>query len=95
MVMRFGMSEKLGPRVFGHDHGQPFLGREIARPDEYSRSVARNIDDEIQDLLDEALDRARGILLERREHLESLSETLARRETIERDEFLALLGGTT
>ena len=31
MVMRFGMSEKLGPRVFGHDHGQPFLGREFSR----------------------------------------------------------------
>ena len=30
MVMRFGMSEKFGPRVFGHDHGQPFLGREFS-----------------------------------------------------------------
>ena len=37
MVMRFGMSEKLGPRVFGHDHGQPFLGREFSAEPDYSR----------------------------------------------------------
>ena len=37
MVMRFGMSEKLGPRVFGHDHGQPFLGREFCAEPDYSR----------------------------------------------------------
>ena len=36
MVMRFGMSEKLGPRVFGHDHGQPFLGREFSSEPDYS-----------------------------------------------------------
>ena len=43
MVMRFGMSEKLGPRVFGHDHGQPFLGREFSsEPDYRTRSRARS-----------------------------------------------------
>src|SRR3712207_6916466 len=39
MVMRFGMSEKLGPRVFGHDHGQPFLGREIGAERDYSDEI--------------------------------------------------------
>ncbi len=43
MVMRFGMSEKLGPRVFGHDHGQPFLGREFSsEPDYCGRDRARD-----------------------------------------------------
>ena len=46
MVMRFGMSEKLGPRVFGHDHGQPFLGREFSSEPDYSDDVAREIDSE-------------------------------------------------
>src|SRR3712207_8094514 len=46
MVMRFGMSEKLGPRVFGHDHGQPFLGREFSSEPDYSDEIAREIDDE-------------------------------------------------
>ena len=48
MVMRFGMSEKLGPRVFGHDHGQPFLGREFSSEPDYSDEIAREIDDEIR-----------------------------------------------
>src|SRR6185436_11281803 len=48
MVMRFGMSEKLGPRVFGHDHGQPFLGRYAAGVPSYSKALAREIDDEIR-----------------------------------------------
>src|SRR5256714_4264788 len=48
MVMRFGMSEKLGPRVFGHDHGQPFLGREFSTEPDYSDEIAREIDDEIR-----------------------------------------------
>ena len=43
MVMRFGMSEKLGPRVFGHDHGQPFLGRAFCpSPTTPTRSRARS-----------------------------------------------------
>ena len=54
MVMRFGMSEKLGPRVFGHDHGQPFLGREFSSEPDYSDEVAREIDDEIRRIVEEA-----------------------------------------
>ncbi len=42
MVMRFGMSEKLGPRVFGHEHGQPFLGREFSTEPDYSDEIARD-----------------------------------------------------
>src|SRR6201987_2983569 len=48
MVMRFGMSERLGPRVFGHDHGQPFLGREFSAAPDYSDEIAREIDAEIR-----------------------------------------------
>ncbi|MFL5434802.1 MAG: ATP-dependent zinc metalloprotease FtsH, partial [Myxococcales bacterium] len=54
MVMRFGMSEKLGPRVFGHDHGQPFLGREFSSEPDYSDEIAREIDDEIRRMVEEA-----------------------------------------
>ena len=54
MVMRFGMSEKLGPRVFGHDHGQPFLGREFSSEPDYSDDVAREIDAEIRRIVEEA-----------------------------------------
>jgi cell division protease FtsH len=93
MVMRFGMSEKLGPRVFGHDHGQPFLGREFSSEPDYSDDVAREIDAEIRRIVEEAHQVARDILAERRSELDTTSEILLRRETIDRDQFLGLLDG--
>jgi cell division protease FtsH len=95
MVMRFGMSEKLGPRVFGHDHGQPFLGREFSAEPDYSDEIAREIDDEIRRIVESAHQQARDILGQYRDSLEKLSEVLLKRETIEKGEFEALLGGQT
>ena len=95
MVMRFGMSEKLGPRVFGHDHGQPFLGREFSSEPDYSDEIAREIDDEIRRIVEGAHQVAKDILAEHREQLETISELLLKRETIEREEFEALLDGKT
>ncbi len=93
MVMRFGMSERLGPRVFGHDAGQPFLGRDMGSEPDYSDEIAREIDDEIRRIVEDAHQRATDLLNEHREALNLISEILIRRETIERDEFLALLEG--
>ena len=93
MVMRFGMSEKLGPRVFGHDHGQPFLGREFSSEPDYSDEIAREIDDEIRRIVEGAHQVAKDILADHREHLQTISEILLKRETIEREEFEALLDG--
>jgi cell division protease FtsH len=95
MVMRFGMSEKLGPRVFGHDHGQPFLGREFSAEPDYSDEIAREIDDEIRRIVESAHQQARDILGQYRNSLEKLSEVLLKRETIEKAEFEALLNGQT
>jgi cell division protease FtsH len=95
MVMRFGMSEKLGPRVFGHDHGQPFLGREFSAEPDYSDEIAREIDDEIRRIVESAHHQARDILGQYRDSLEKLSEVLLKRETIEKGEFEALLAGQT
>jgi cell division protease FtsH len=95
MVMRFGMSDKLGPRVFGHDHGQPFLGREFSAEPDYSDEIAREIDDEIRRIVESAHQRARSILTEHKQSLEVISEILVKRETIEKDEFEALLAGKT
>ena len=95
MVMRFGMSEKLGPRVFGHDHGQPFLGREFSSEPDYSDEIAREIDDEIRRIVESAHQQARDILGQYRDSLQKLSEVLLKRETIEKVEFEALLDGQT
>jgi cell division protease FtsH len=93
MVMRFGMSEKLGPRVFGHDHGQPFLGREFSTEPDYSDEIAREIDLEIRRIVESAHTVARELLADHREALDRISEILLKRETIEREQFVALLGG--
>jgi cell division protease FtsH len=95
MVMRFGMSDKLGPRVFGHDHGQPFLGREFSAEPDYSDEIAREIDDEIRRIVEGAHQEAKDILTEHRESLEKISQILVKRETIEKTEFEALLEGGT
>jgi cell division protease FtsH len=93
MVMRYGMSDKLGPRVFGHDQSQPFLGRDMGTQADYSDEIAREIDDEIRRIVEVAHTNATRILEEHRDSLTSISEILLKRETIERDEFLALLDG--
>jgi cell division protease FtsH len=95
MVMRFGMSEKLGPRVFGHDHGMPFLGREFSAEPDYSDEIAREIDDEIRRIVEAAHVQAKEILTQYRASLTKLSEILIKRETIEKDQFEALLEGQT
>ena len=95
MVMRFGMSEKLGPRVFGHDHGQPFLGREFSAEPDYSDEIAREIDDEIRRIVEAAHQRAKDLLTEHRDALATISEILVKRETIEKEEFEGLLAGKT
>src|SRR5438034_6229034 len=93
MVMRFGMSDKLGPRVFGHDRGMPFLGREFSSEPDYSDEIAREIDDEIRRIVESAHQSAKDILTEHRSSLEVISKILLKRETIEKEEFEALLAG--
>jgi cell division protease FtsH len=93
MVMRWGMSEKLGPRVLGHNQAQPFLGREFSQEPDYSEEVAREIDGEIRRIIEEAHKQARDILHEHRDQLDRVAKILIERETLERAEFEALLDG--
>jgi cell division protease FtsH len=93
MVMRFGMSERLGPRVFGHDRSMPFLGREFSAEPDYSDEIAREIDDEVRRMVEDAHQTSKDILSEHREQLDTISQILLSRETIEAEEFIALLEG--
>jgi cell division protease FtsH len=95
MVMRFGMSERLGPRVFGHDRSQPFLGREFSSEPDYSDEIAREIDDEIRRIVEEAHQSAKDILADRRDALDRISKILLERETIDAPAFEKLLEGAT
>jgi cell division protease FtsH len=93
MVMRFGMSERLGPRVFGHDRSQPFLGREFSSEPDYSDEIAREIDDEIRRIVEDAHQTAKDILTDKRDELDRISKILLDRETIDAEQFVALLAG--
>ncbi|MFQ5427318.1 MAG: ATP-dependent zinc metalloprotease FtsH, partial [Gaiellales bacterium] len=93
MIMRFGMSERLGPRVLGRDHGMPFLGREVGSEPDYSDEIAREIDDEIRRIVEDARQRARQVLNEHMEELHQLSGLLIEHETLDRDQFERLLAG--
>ncbi len=93
MIMRYGMSEKLGPRVLGRNHDMPFLGREMGAEPDYSEEIAREIDDEIRRVIEEAHDLAVKVLKEHMEEMHRLSAILIERETIDKDQFERLLAG--
>jgi len=93
MVMRYGMSEKLGPRVLGRNHDMPFLGREMGAEPDYSEEIAREIDDEIRRVIEDAHSQARRVLEDHMEELHKLSAILIERETIDKDQFERLLAG--
>ena len=95
MVMRFGMSEKLGPRVLGRNHDMPFLGREMSAEPDYSEEVAREIDDEIRRIIEEAHGYATVVLKEHIDELHRISLILIERETIDKEQFERLLAGET
>jgi cell division protease FtsH len=93
MIMRFGMSEKLGPRVLGHSNDMPFLGRDYGAQADYSEEIAREIDDEIRRVIEEAHELALAVLREHMDDLHKISLVLIERETIDSDQFQRLLAG--
>ncbi len=92
MVTRWGMSPKLGPRVFGQKEELVFLGREIGEQRDYSESVAEQIDEEVHNIVSKAYAQALQVLRENRDRLDALAERLIEVETIGREEFLELMG---
>jgi cell division protease FtsH len=95
MVTEYGMSDKLGPLTLGQKQGEVFLGRDFASHPDYSDQVAFEIDSEIRDLIDRAHDEALEILTAERGRLDVIAEALIEKETIEKDQLVALLEGLT
>ncbi len=93
MVMRFGMSEKLGPRVLGRDASLPFLGRDMGHEPDYSEEVAREIDDEVRRIIEDGHELALNVLREHMDDLHRIAQILIERETIDSDQFTRLLAG--
>ena len=91
MVTRYGMSEKLGPRTFGHKEELIFLGREISEQRDYSEKIAEEIDGEVQRIISIAHELARTILSEHRAKLDQLARRLIEVETIEGETLMKFM----
>jgi cell division protease FtsH len=87
MVTRWGMSAKMGPMVYGQKEELIFLGREISEQRDYSDAVAEQIDSEVRDLVNNAYERARSLLVQYREQLDAIAQRLMEVETIDAAEF--------
>ena len=94
MIMRLGMSNKLSNRSFGkRQGGAVFLGREMSEERDYSLKTENIIDDEINRLLREGEERATTLLKEHNKELEGIAEFLLEHETIDSDQFIAIIEG--
>jgi cell division protease FtsH len=87
MVTRLGMSDELGPMVYGQKEELIFLGREISEQRDYSEAVAEMIDQEVRRLVNEAYERAKSILIQYRDKLDDVANKLLEMETLTREEF--------
>jgi cell division protease FtsH len=92
MVTRYGMSQKLGPIAFGEKDELIFLGREISEQRNYGDEVAREIDQEVHRIVDQAYSRAREILTSNRAVLNDMSSSLIEYETVDGERLRELLG---
>ena len=91
MVMRFGMSEKLGPVALGRQQGNMFLGRDIAAERDFSEETAATIDDEVSKLVEQAYQRAKEVLVGNKAVLDKLAAMLVEKETVDSEELQELL----
>lgn len=90
MVTRLGMSEGLGPMVYGQKEELIFLGREISEQRDYSEAIAQKIDQEVRNLVDEAYKLSKNLLTSYRTQLDAVAKKLLEAETITREEFEAI-----
>ncbi len=87
LVMRYGMSDKIGPVVLREKSDLVFLGRELGMEKSYSEEVAKEVDAEVSKIMNNAFKKAKEILAKHREALDKIANTLVEKETIEREEF--------
>lgn len=91
MVCNWGMSANLGPQTFGAQEELMFLGREVARNQDFSDETARKIDEEVGKLLQDAYEQAISILQTNRDTLDLVAKTLIERETLDGEEVIDLI----
>ncbi|HSG00916.1 MAG TPA: ATP-dependent zinc metalloprotease FtsH [Vicinamibacterales bacterium] len=93
MVCEWGMSESMGPLTFGKREEQIFLGREIAKTQDYSQDTAIKIDNEVKSLVMQNYDKAKALLTEHKEILIKIADELLAREVLDADQVMRLAAG--
>ncbi len=93
MVCKYGMSDKIGPVTYGDDDHDVFLGRDFMTRKDYSEQKAREIDEEISDMLGELYEGAKTLLADNRELLDNITQALLERETLDAKDLKALVAG--
>ncbi|WP_067820395.1 ATP-dependent zinc metalloprotease FtsH [Nocardia inohanensis] len=91
MVTEYGMSARLGAVRYGQEQGDPFLGRSMGTGSDYSHEVAREIDEEVRNLIEAAHTEAWAVLNEYRDELDALATALLERETLHRKDLETVL----
>ena len=87
MVMKYGMSDKLGPIVYGKDHDEVFLGRDLGSAKTYSDEIAAEIDEEVKSIVEGQFAHAENILTEHMNKLHQIAKYLFEHEKMDADQF--------
>ena len=93
MVTRYGMSDALGPMVYGENEGEVFLGRSVTTHKNVSEATMQKVDAEIRRIIDEQYGLARKILEENRDKVEAMAQALLELETIDADQIDDIMAG--
>jgi len=93
MVTRYGMSDLMGPMVYGENEGEVFLGRSITRTVNMSEETMRKVDSEIRKIIDQQYAVARKLLDDNRDKVEAMAAALLELETIDADQIDDLMSG--
>ena len=91
LITKYGMSDKIGPVAFEGRNGNIFIGKNLYTEKNYSEEVAKEIDKEVKNFMENAFKEATRVLQKHRELLNTIAEKLIEKETIERDEFDEIL----
>ena len=93
MVTQWGMSDALGPMVYGENEGEVFLGRSVTTTKNVSEATLQRVDAEIKKIIDEQYGLARSLIEENREKVELMAQTLLEWETIDADQVNDIMDG--
>jgi cell division protease FtsH len=93
MVTRYGMSDELGPMVYGENEGEIFLGRSVTTQKNVSESTMQKVDQEIRKIIDQQYAVARKLLEDNSDKVEVMAKALLELETIDADQISDIMAG--